>query len=411
MSCAKRFKTIYSCESCTNKSCPLRIRADREGFNVVSDFDFKPQYANGTVIDIGTTTVAALRLVNGKIKNRYTALNYQRHFGSDVISRINASNNGKREQLQRLIRGQINECISSLGAENDNIIICANTVMTSLFMGYDCHKLGMYPFEAQSLQTVQEGKYTLLGGISGFVGGDITAGLYMCGFDKSDRVNLFLDLGTNGEIAIGNCDKILCTSVAAGPAFEGGNISCGSGAVKGAVTSVSFTDRIIKTVGNEKPMSVCGSGIIDFTAELVKSNAVDFSGKLDEKYSGEYKLTEDISLTAEDIRNIQTAKSAVRTGIELIIKEYGANERDIENIFISGGFSKYLDIEKACIIGLLPQRFKEKYKCVGNSALGGGVKIIEDGLDGAEKIRSVAKDFSLAEKTEFNDMFMENMYF
>ena len=193
---------------------------------------------------------------------------------------------------------------------------------------------------------------------------------------------------------IGNCDKILCTSVAAGPAFEGGNISCGSGAVKGAVTSVSFTDRIIKTVGNEKPMSVCGSGIIDFTAELVKSNVVDLSGKLDEKYSGEYKLTEDISLTAEDIRNIQTAKSAVRTGIELIIKEYGANERDIENIFISGGFSKYLDIEKACIIGLLPQRFKDKYKCVGNSSLGGGVKIIEDGLDGAEKIRSVAKDFS-----------------
>jgi uncharacterized 2Fe-2S/4Fe-4S cluster protein (DUF4445 family) len=249
-----------------------------------------------------------------------------------------------------------------LGAENDNIIICANTVMTSLFMGYDCRQLGVYPFKAQSLETVYEGKYTVLGGISGFVGGDITAGLYMCGFDKSEKINLFLDLGTNGEIAIGNRDRILCTSVAAGPAFEGGNISCGSGAAGGAITSVSFDERIIKTVGNVKPTSVCGSGIIELMAELIKSNAVDRSGNLDVKYGSEYKLTEDISLTVQDIRNIQTAKSAVRTGIELIIKEYGANEHDIENIFISGGFSKYLNIDKACIIGLLPYRFKDKYK-------------------------------------------------
>lgn len=411
MSCVKKFKSAYSCRNCDNKSCSLRIRAEGEKFSIVSDFDFVPACVNGTVIDIGTTTVAAIRLVDGKIKNRYTALNRQRHFGSDVISRIDASNNGKKRQLQMLIRQQINECISELGAYEDNIIICANTAMMSFFMGYDCNGLGVYPFKAQSLDTVREGAYTLLGGISGFVGGDITSGLYMCGFDNSEKINLFLDLGTNGEIAVGNRERIICTSVAAGPAFEGGNISCGSGAIKGAITSVSFCEGIIRTVGDAEPVSICGSGIIELMAELVKSGAVDSSGLLDEKYNGEYKLTENISLFQTDIRNIQTAKSAIRTGIEIIINKYGIDENIIDNVFVSGGFSKYLDIEKACIIGLLPDRFKNKYKCVGNSSLGGGVKVLEKGIDGIEKIRAVSEEFSLAENDRFNELFLENMYF
>ena len=208
-------------------------------------------------------------------------------------------------------------------------------------------------------------------------------------------------------MAIGSRHGILCTSAAAGPAFEGGRISCGTGAVPGAVCSVSLKDNGIRTIGGKRPAGICGTGLIELIYELFNAGYIDKTGLLCDRYSGGFALTDDIVLHQKDIREFQTAKGAIRAGVELLIKEYGSD--DIENIYIAGGFGKWLDINKACGIGLLPERYRDKYRAVGNGALGGAVKVLCSGIDGIEHIRSVARDFPLAEKNDFSELFLKYM--
>lgn len=407
------FASQHDCSKCPNLNCVRRSVPPKGQYDIVCGFDYKPFNTNGTAIDIGTTTIAAVKFRDGKTEKVYTAPNPQRTFGADVLSRIEAANGGKREELTKLIRDKIDECISYLGSERDRIIIAANTVMSSLYHGYDCSQLGVYPFKAQSLETVRNDNTIILGGISGFVGGDIVSGLYMCGFADSDEINMLVDLGTNGEIAIGCRDRIICTSAPAGPAFEGGGISCGSAAAGGAVCAVSLKDGKIETVSGKEPDGICGSGIIDLIAGFVETGIIDETGLLDRKYGGKYSLTDNVFVSQHDIRQIQTAKSAVRTGIEILIKEYGADESDIKNIYVSGGFSKRLNFDSACTVGLLPKRFKDRFRAIGNSSLGGCVKLLDNecSLRGVDIIRTVSEDFSLAQHPKFTEMFVKYMGF
>ena len=410
------FRAQHDCSVCAAKDCPRRVKGAGKRFEIVTAFDYRPSTADGICIDIGTTTIAAMKFRDGKMIGSYSELNAQRRFGADVLSRIEAANHGRGSELRSIIEYQLRNCIKKLGGSDERIIIAANTVMKSLLLGYDCTMLGVYPFQAQTLENDRLKMFNdadVIGGISAFVGGDILTGLYMCGFDKSEEVNLFIDLGTNGEMAIGNKEHILCTSTAAGPAFEGGRISCGTGSVEGAISSVSLKAGTLKTIGDKPPCGICGSGIIELMAELLEAGIADYTGLLIGCGEHGYKLDEKVYFTQKDVRELQTAKSAVRAGIELLISRSGVKKGDIKNVFLAGGFGKRLNIEKACRIGLLPPELAPRCTAVGNSSLGGAVKLLEhaEGMEAIEKIRSVADDFALADAPEFTDMFIRYMDF
>lgn len=407
------FRAQHDCSKCPNKGCPRRSSQHTAGFYIISDFDREAPSASGVAVDIGTTTVAAIRLEKGRVAAAHSELNAGRRFGADVLSRIESAAAGRGAELRSIMEYQLKKCVEAVGGADERTVIAANTTMVSLLMGYDCSGLGRYPFRAPELNNIHKGNRSIVGGISAFVGGDITSGLYMCGFDESRDINLFIDLGTNGEMAIGNREGILCTSTAAGPAFEGGRISCGTGSAEGAVCAVSLREGRIETIGGKPPAGICGTGIVELVAELLEAGIIDETGRYIERYAGGYELAPGIVFTQKDVRELQTAKAAVRAGIETLIEEYGAADGDIRHVYIAGGFGRRLNIEKACRVGLLPKRFSGRTRAVGNSALGGCAKLLEneDGFSRTDSIRAAARDFQLAKKRGFERRFMEYMYF
>ncbi len=427
------FKAQHDCSKCPNLNCPRRSVVI-EKMETVSEHG---EINSGTVfnqvndvlcIDIGTTTIAFERICDGK-RSVTTAVNGQRSFGADVISRIEASNAGRGRELKQRICYQLIEGVQKLYRDRkqpEKIIISANTTMVQLLMGYPCEELGKYPFKPHNPELIKTDFKTLtgsgvctspveiIGAVSGFVGGDIVSGMYMCDFDISERINLFIDLGTNGEMAIGNSDKIIVTSTAAGPAFEGGRISCGVGSVDGAVCSIDISEEKIGTINDKPPIGLCGTGIVEITAELVKNNIVDSTGLLKDKYFEKgYPVTDKIYFTQKDIREIQNAKAAVCAGTELLIKRYGISYGDISTVYIAGGFGYKLNVEKACIIGLIPPQLRDKCIAIGNSSLGGAVKYAfsMDGEKRTNRIREISEELVLAADAEFNEKYMSCMYF
>ncbi len=426
------FNAQHDCSKCSNFNCPRRSTISEGKFEILSGYEYKPFLSDGdsaVCIDIGTTTVAFELITDKGTLKTYKTINPQRRFGLDVLSRIEASNRGRGDELASLIRYTLvngyNEVTNGFG-DTKKIVIAGNTVMVHLLMNHSCKGLGEYPFKSNCLETVKTTfdklcdsktapvKTIVFGGISPFVGGDIVSGLYMCDFDKSDKVNIFLDIGTNGEMAIGNAESIMVTSTAAGPAFEGGRISCGIGSVDGAICGVNLKSGTLKTIGNKPPAGLCGTGITELLAELLDIGIVDNTGLLSDDYfiSG-YKLSEDIVFTQEDIRQVQMAKSAVRVGIETLARIYGVPLNNVDTFYLAGGFAYGLSVEKACRIGLLPQEVLGKTKILGNSSLGGCSKYCSqsDGDGRIEHIKSISSEFSLGETDGFEEEYIKNMNF
>lgn len=467
---AKGFR--LSCKAYPKEECTLRlVTGDESDFEIINATngrndchvhrDCVADKEYGIAVDIGTTTLAIslVGFTSKKVLYTDTTVNKQRVYGADVISRIKASNSGKRNRLKNQIRNELYECfqllIQETGIEKETIkkiAIAGNTTMGHLFMGYSCMELGVYPFTPVNMNGIDKGfedifgtdyleaSVTLLPGISAFVGGDITSGLVVCDFDRSESPNLLIDLGTNGEMAIGTKDRILVTSTAAGPAFEGGNISCGVGSIAGAICSASIlVDKIdkesdkskcynleYKTIGDKNPVGICGTGAIELTSELVKNGMVDETGlleeaffddgfqivKADEEMTLENKIN-DIVFTQKDIREMQLAKAAVRAGIETLLLRYGVSYEQISTVYLAGGFGYKLNIEKAVHIGLLPKELSKKIKPVGNSSLAGAILYLteEHTKSRLEKIVSISNEINLSNDQEFHNQYVTNMYF
>ncbi len=427
------FNAQHDCSKCRNFNCPRRSTIKKGKFNVLSGYEYKPSLKDGdsaVCIDIGTTTLAfELVTVDGTVKS-YKSVNPQRRFGQDVLSRIEAANRGRLEELKNAISYAILKGFHEVSAEYgdvNKVVIAGNTTMIHLLMGYSCETLGEYPFKSEHLNTIKttfdkvvgngNAPHTdtvIYGGISAFVGGDITSGLYMCDFDLSNKVNMFIDLGTNGEMAIGNSGKIIVSSTAAGPAFEGGRISCGVGSVDGAVCGIDLKSGRIKTIGDKKPVGLCGTGIIELVSELLDEKVIDSTGLLSGEYfENGYKAAENVVFTQSDIRQVQMAKSAVRAGIEVLADEYGIKLGDIDTVYLAGGFGYGLSVEKACNMGILPREFLGKTKVLGNSSLGGCVKYCsqKDGDERVKYIKSIASEISLGNNEKFNRLYIEYMNF
>lgn len=434
--------------SAPEKTAQMKKNGELSGQDSDAEFDI--------AIDIGTTTIAFALLGknNDRILHAVTLLNSQRKYGADVISRIQKSTEGEREALQKCIQSDLRQGIVKLLQESGTaasavrrIAIGGNTTMGHLLMGYDCSSLGVFPFtpvnvdfirlngaqllgEEVSLQTAESldgpgnTKVTLLPGISAFVGGDITSGMLACDFMKTEEVSLLVDLGTNGEMALGNKEKILVTSTAAGPAFEGGNIEWGTGSISGAICAVKIDedaayDVEIRTIQDAAPVGICGTGVVESVSELVRTELVDETGLLDDDYFDDgFPLAEtadgeQIVFSQKDVREIQLAKAAVRAGIETLLIRYGVEKEQVAKVYIAGGFGYRLDLEKAIFIGMLPEEFADRIEAVGNSSLAGTIRYLKDAdaEEALKKLVEISTEINLSADKNFNDFYMEHMMF
>ncbi|MDF2513644.1 MAG: hypothetical protein K0S04_3510 [Herbinix sp.] len=447
-----------ACKAYPRSACTLRIvSGDEADFEVVSEIVQGVQGINAVseageisdqtqkeyafAIDIGTTTVAIslVNLVTKQIEKTYTTINKQRAYGADVISRMKASMEGRKDELRQSIRkdllGGIKSLIEEYQLDKDcihKIIIAGNTTMGHLLLGYSCETLGVYPFTPVNIDRIEvtfsevfaedylTAQVIILPGISTFVGGDIVAGLLSCGFVKKEKPCLLIDLGTNGEMAIGNKDKILVASTAAGPAFEGGNISCGVGSIAGAICNVRIEEGAsFHTIGDKPPIGICGTGVIELASELLKAELIDDTGLLCEEYFDTgYILAKDdqgndITFTQRDIRELQMAKSAIRAGAETLMLRYGVGYDEIDQVYLAGGFGYKVNLEKAIHIGLLPEELDGKIAAIGNSSLSGAIHYLveEEAPRWTEHIKTVSSEVHLSNDPDFNDLYIEYMAF
>ncbi len=370
-------------------------------------------------VDIGTTTIAmsAVDIVKGEVLGTSTGINHQRAWGADVISRIEASGQGKGELLRQSIRSDLGHLKEKLGLlEETKMIVSGNSTMEHLLQGLSCATLGISPYTPVDISLHEYENMTILPGISTFVGADIVSGIVACGMDLSDKVCILVDMGTNGEIAIGNRNRIICASTAAGPAFEGGCISCGTAGIPGAVSSVEIScgETQIETIGNLPPTGLCGTGVLETVYELLKNELIDETGLLEDEYFEDgFPVAEGVVFTGKDVREVQLAKSAIRAGLEVLIKEYGTDYDHIGKLYIAGGFGQKINLEKAVGIGLFPEQLLDKMVPVGNSSLAGAVMASCD-IDVLERMRVVGKsaqEIELASNPLFSELYMENMLF
>lgn len=441
-----------ACRAFPKGDCTIRICAQEEqDFEVLSDVagqqqtDAGGQHSEGDVliaIDIGTTTLA-IGLVdaeNGAIIDTYTGVNHQRAYGADVISRIHAFDEGKGADMTASIKKDLLTGMTSLLLKNNvdagrisRVVIAGNTTMGHLLLGYDCHGLGQVPFTPVNLQTVTmpfaelfgvellQAPVTVLPGFSTFVGADIVSGLLACRLYEAEKVSLLVDLGTNGEMAIGNRDRLLVTSTAAGPAFEGGNISCGVGSIAGAICEVELSgeETHVTTLGGQPPIGLCGTGVIEATAELLKEEWLDETGLLDEDYFDDgFVLAKradgsEIAFTQKDIRELQLAKAAVRAGMETLLVRYGIGYDEVETVYVAGGFGVHLNMEKAVSIGLFPEELLGKIKAVGNTSLGGAIAYarMPEAEEICQRMIAAASEVDLSTDQAFQEYYMDAMFF
>lgn len=352
-------------------------------------------------VDIGTTTIAMqLYDENGAVCDEYVQVNPQTEYGADVISRIWAAGEPEKaahmcSQVRSVLGKGYEKFKSRLSCGEGLLsVLAANTTMVYLLMGYDAEELGRAPFDAKHLeyvQTVVEGVETvIMPGFSAFVGGDIASGLYACEMAEREGLTLFIDLGTNGEMALGNKDRITACATAAGPAFEGG------------------VNR-----------GVWGSDMVKLLAELKRRGIMDGTGLLADEYFDNGILIGNVRITQDSIRAIQLAKAAIAAGIDILMREYGAEYCDIERVILAGGFGYYLNPQSAAVIGLIPAELEGRTVSGGNTSLMGCLRLganIINGNDTEKCMREVVpgcgiKILNLALETEFSDRYIEAMNF
>jgi len=417
----------------------------------------------GLAVDIGTTTVVA-RLINmadGRCRATQASLNPQTRYGDDVVSRITyAQTDAELAELHRTIIGCINELIAKLCSQASidakhiyEMCVVGNTTMNHIFLKLPVEQLGRAPYKAFSLdakdlpagqlhlQINPAGNIHTVENIAGFVGSDTTAVALAVDINSAQEMTLVVDVGTNGELVLGTAYKLYAASCAAGPAFEGARITCGSRAAEGAIEAVVVNngDIDLDVIGNSPPRSICGSGLIDAVAVLLDLRIVDATGRFIEpqKLQGHMppailsRVTEqdgqpafclhrdenvserDIILTQKDIREVQLAKAAIRAGIKLLQKKIGIEDDDTKKILLAGAFGNYIRAESALRIGLLPAVPAERIHFVGNAASSGAQMVLlshqwrRQACELARKIEYV----EIAHEEEFQNVFADSMSF
>ena len=392
-----------------------------------TNFTFKPENGYGIAVDVGTTTLVAqlIDLTSGKVLAVETLLNPQLKFGTDLISRIQAGLDGHLTEMTHLIRSSIRNMIQQMLKSHpvhlDKIVLVGNTVMQRIFSGLDLTPLSAYPFrvEDSGFQNfkVAELEWNFLAktriqffpSIGSFVGSDILAGIAATGLHEKKQYTALIDLGTNGEIAVGNREHILCASTAAGPAFEGASLSMGMRAVTGAISSLRLTESGIEyaVIGKTEPRGICGSGLIDAVAILRKSDLVGMFGEI---ISGEddIRIAGKVSLTQKDIYEFILAKSAIAAGISILCRQLGISTDQISALYIAGGFGNYIRVENLISTGMIEIPTERVHK-MGNTALIGAKMFLFDHENLVADILGKMQHVNLEGFPEFQDEYISKM--
>lgn len=395
-----------------------------------TDFDFTPREGFGIAIDMGTTTIVGqlLNLSNGKVLNVKPMLNSQSKYGADIMSRIDfAVNRDGRKILLETARRDISNLIRELhiGITDDllRIVLVGNSVMQHIYCDLDLSPLSVYPFESHKheffdfvpeelgISNLPGCKIIFYPSIGSFVGSDILSGILSTNMHRKEKTNILVDLGTNGEVCIGNKNRILCASTAAGPAFEGTNITMGMTASTGAISSVFPKKDGISchTIGKEKPRGICGSGIIDAVALFLEKDWIDKTGQMSGN-KNKITLEGDVFLSQKDIHEFQLAKAAIASGIEILTTRLGIDKPEIDHVFIAGAFGNFINLENAVKLGLLEFPV-EKITRVGNTALIGAKMALFQDCQEWKDVLKICRHVSLESFRDFQDVFVSKMFF
>ncbi|MEW5722072.1 MAG: ASKHA domain-containing protein [Thermodesulfobacteriota bacterium] len=407
-------------------------------------------------VDIGTTTVYVqlLDMVTGEIVDRAGDFNRQLSYGEDVISRIiYAGREGGLQKMQQLIVQTINNLIDRVcrrqrvDPEDITMLTAAgNTTMTQLFVGVDPKYIRLAPYVPTAnyypplravylgLNLAEHVMVNVFPAVSSYVGGDIVSGVLASGMYKEPDLTLFIDLGTNGEIVVGNQDWMACASCSAGPAFEGGGVKFGMRATAGAIEDFAINpdtmEPMILTVDMKKPKGICGSGLINTVAGLFEMSIIDERGKFDRTLSSkrvregedgwEYVLSfapdnqlgRDIVLTEVDIDNLIRAKAAMYAGFQTLLEGVGLDMHSLDRVIIAGGFGRYINLEKSILIGLLPELDLDKFTFIGNGSLiGCRLTCLSNELRfEAGTIESKMTNFELSEVPSYMDYYVSSQF-
>ncbi len=393
-------------------------------------FAFYPLDGFGIAVDIGTTTIVAqlIDLSTSQVLDVQTSRNPQARYGSDIMSRIlhGLTEEGSKES-KILIREEVYRLITLLVDGRNitlkKIVLVGNSVMHHLFCGFDVKPLSMYPFETVNNESVEyspedlnwaidkDVKIIFIRPIASFIGSDIYAGIIASGMDKTQNLTVLIDLGTNGEIVIGNSEKMLCASTAAGPAFEGTNIQMGMSAMSGAISSVNLNNSQIDyhVIGNNEALGICGSGLIDAVAVFLQNGKIDAGGALVKK-DVNLKIGEKVYLTQKDVREFQLAKGALAAGLQILVNKLDKSLADITHLFIAGGFGNFINLKNVTQLGMLEINENKIHK-LGNSALIGAKMLLFTDDYTFENVLSKIEHIPLDADEGFQDIFVDKMFF
>jgi len=405
---------------------PLVLECSQWEMDVLGDESALPAAGRtglGVAVDLGTTTVAAqlVHLATGEVLAVETELNPQATFGSDVMSRIRAVLGGA--DLTTLIRATVGNMVARMArgreAELVDVVLVGNTVMHHLFCGLPVDALAGAPFESphlglQSFSGAELGwllqdncTVRFIQCLGGFVGSDILAGIVSTGMHQSEDLVALVDLGTNGELAIGNRERIVCASTAAGPAFEAGAIRMGMRAATSAIAHVALENGTLRAtvIGGGEPRGICGSGLVDAVAAGLSMGAILPSGRIADG-SKRFPVAGPVELAQADVRELQLAKGAIAAGFRILLRRIGAEAADLRAIYLAGAFGNYMQVGSALRIGLL-EASAGMIHAAGNTALRGAKHLLAT----AEPVLPPVEHFSLASDPAFQDEFGHSMGF
>ncbi|MFC1984103.1 ASKHA domain-containing protein [Chloroflexota bacterium] len=406
--------------------------------------------------DIGTTTICGqlLDLNKGEAIAESIDYNGQISYGEDVITRIAYSQKrGGLKNLQRAVVTTINGIIGELVAQSQidakyigHIMLAGNTTMTQILLGLDPKYIRLAPYtpianlfppvRANSLG-IKVGKQVFLftfPSVASYVGGDIVSGIVGAGIYQKKNLTFYMDIGTNGEIVIGNSDWMVTASCSAGPAFEGGGVKHGMIAASGAIEDFdinpSNSEPEISIIGKTKPKGICGSGLINIVAGLLKAGVISQNGKINTdlptkrirkgadgyeyvlSWAPETQTGKDIIITEVDIDNLNRAKAAMYAGCQTLVKSVGVTCPNLEKVIIAGAFGSHIDIEKCITIGLLPDIPRDRFTFIGNGSLLGArlTSFSRDLLDDARRVANMMTNFELSENIDFTNNYVAALF-
>lgn len=409
-----------------NPSYPDSARA-LHGISLEKE-NFQKGPADTILVDLGTTTIALILMeqTSGALRQSYVFSNPHRKYGADVISRIQASMIHDRKDLKRELIDGITQACLRLCEKNKSdpsritrCLIAGNTAMIHLLMGYDCRPLSSSPFQIQEASPqpfyYKNCLVQIVPWISAFLGGDITAGLYACSLERSPQTNLFIDLGTNGEMVLSHGGKFYAAATAAGPTFEGQGLSHGCPAIDGAISHIKYhrLQPSLTTIRNKIPVGICGSGAISVTARLLEQGYMNPQGILSSSFPDQGIFLANrvdgtpIYFTAQDLRNVQMSVAAISAGIQTLLHTARIPAKKVDTVYLGGGFGFFLDLEDCQTLRMFTDISSDRIQVCGNTCLRGLYNISQS--ESFELSPPVIRTINLAESEYFKACFLSHM--